>query len=211
LAAWTQITNLTTIVEPQGILIKHFLDSLTCSLAIGITDDLTVKLHIVDVGSGAGFPTLPLKIIYPQLEVTLVDKVRKKCDFLRYIVDELRLDGVKILHERAETLGTDPNHRQSYDWAVARAVTKMPVLCEYLLPLVKMGGFCLAQKSENAIRETQEAAGALTILGGQIISLLPVHLPGIAATRYLVVIRKVQATPEKYPRRPGFPKKQPLL
>jgi 16S rRNA (guanine527-N7)-methyltransferase len=211
LTTWNKKINLTAIIDPLDILIKHFLDSLSCILAIQMEDHSAKPLRLIDIGTGAGFPAIPLKIAYPQMKVTLVDSVGKKCAFLRYIVNELGLEGVEVLHDRVETLGSDPHHRTSYDWAIARAVAWMPVLCEYLLPLVPVGGYCIAQKREDAIVETREAARVLDVLGGQVRRLLPVDLPGVAAKRYLVVLRKVAATPEKYPRRPGMPSKHPLV
>ena len=211
LISWNQKTNLTTIIDPRDIVIKHFLDSLSCMLAIQIPDHPTRALRLVDVGSGAGFPTLPLKIACPILEVTLVDSSDKKCDFLRYIVRELELDGVEVLHERAENLGSDSHHRESYNWALARYVAQMPVLFEYLLPLTDISGYCIAQKGKNAIAETQEAQRALDVLGGKVCHILPIELPDLSEKRHLVVVHKQLPTPEKYPRRPGMPRKCPLV
>ena len=210
LTSWNQKINLTTIIDPYDILIKHFLDSLACMLAIRTANQPTRDLRIVDVGTGAGFPSLPLKIAYPQLHVTLVESVGKKCDFLRHIVDKFGLDDVNVLHERAEVLGGNPRHRNSYDWGLARAVAQMPALLEYLLPMVKVGCHCIALKGGNGIEEARQSSQALTILGGRVLQMLPVELPGVVETRYLVVVRKVAPTPEKYPRSPGVPTKRPL-
>lgn len=211
LTAWNERHNLTTIIDPQGILIKHFLDSLTCLLVVGRPGPEARARNLIDVGSGAGFPGLPLRIANPELRLSLVEATGKKCDFLRHMVRELKLDGVEVIQRRAEDIGRDPAHRGRYDWAVARAVARMPVLLEYLLPLVRSGGCCLAQKGETAHAETHEAAHALAVLGGQVQQVLPVELPSVVETRHLVVIKKTSATPDTYPRRAGIPNKKPLV
>jgi 16S rRNA (guanine527-N7)-methyltransferase len=206
LLAWNERINLTAIREPEEIVTRHFLDGLTCALA---TADLN-NSRLIDVGSGAGFPGLPLKILYPGLRLTLVESVAKKGDFLRAVVDELELADVLVLTERAEVVGRLPEHRACYDWAVARAVAELRVLLEYLLPLCRLGGRVLAQKGESAAQEVAAAAQALHLLGGQVRSLQPVQLPGRAQTHYLVVVTKQNATPDRYPRRAGQPAKRPL-
>jgi 16S rRNA (guanine527-N7)-methyltransferase len=203
---WNAKFNLTAIRNPQEIRIKHFLDSLTCLLAM--RDTPTERL--IDIGSGAGFPGIPLKIIYPKMQVTLVESVGKKADFCRHMVKSLDLGGMEVLQERAEVLGQTPAHRESYDWAVARAVAVLPVLAEYLLPLVRVGGNMLAMKGESGPAEAHSAENALRLLGGQLRQLVPVTLPGVAEERYLVVVCKTAATPFAYPRRVGVPAKKPL-
>ncbi len=207
LLAWNAHTNLTAITDPEGIDVRHFADSLSCLLVM--RSRLAGSL-VVDVGTGAGFPGLPLKIVCPSFHLTLVEATGKKVDFLRHIVDRLKLTDVTLIHERAETLGQMPAHREQYDWALARAVAAMPTLAEYLLPLVKVGGHCLAQKGESAFQEIVEAQTAIKLLGGHVEQLKAVELPTVAETRYLVDIRKVAATPPQYPRRPGIPNKRPL-
>jgi 16S rRNA (guanine527-N7)-methyltransferase len=206
LIAWNQMVNLTAIDQPEKIRVKHFLDSLTCVLVMRDTP----MARVIDVGSGAGFPGIPLKIICPSMHLTLVESVGKKAAFCQHIVDRLELKGVKILQERAEVIGRHEQHRQMYDWALARAVAVMPVLMEYLLPLVRIGGYALAMKGESAPAEAHEAEHAIQILGGHLRQLVPVILPGVEDERYLVVINKVAATPEIYPRRVGKPMKRPL-
>ena len=207
LVEWNTRINLTAVDEPEMIRTKHFLDSLTC---YQVMQDTPME-RVIDLGTGAGFPGLPLKIIFPRMRLTLVDSVRKKTDFCQYIVDQLGLTEVEIIQDRAENIGQKAAHREKYDWAVARAVAIMPVLMEFLLPLAAIGGKVLAMKGENAPAETQNAENAIEILGGHIQKLLPISLPRVADQRYLVVVDKVAATPQKYPRRVGAPAKKPLL
>jgi 16S rRNA (guanine527-N7)-methyltransferase len=203
---WNARFNLTAIRDKEDIRVKHFLDSMTCLLAMRES----VPNRLIDVGTGAGFPGIPLKIIYPNLRLTLVESVSKKADFCQHVVRMLCLDGVEVLTARAEEVGQAPAHRQQYDWAVARAVATLAVLVEYLLPLVKVGGHALAQKGESAHAEAQAAEHAMQLLGGRLRQILPVTLPGVADERYLVVIDKVAATPPAYPRRTGVPAKNPI-
>ena len=206
LLIWNEKISLTAIRDKEGIRCKHFLDSFSCVLAWGADPPKT----LVDIGTGAGFPGIPLKILYPHLKLTLVESVAKKANFCRHIVETLHLEGVNIIQSRAEMLGQHPKHRESYDWALARAVAKLPVLSEYLLPLVKVGGTILAQKGESGPAETQAAENALTILGGHLRQVIPVTLPGVVEERYLVLVDKVGATPAQYPRREGVPTKRAL-
>jgi 16S rRNA (guanine527-N7)-methyltransferase len=207
LVEWNARFNLTAITDPEGVQIRHFLDSLSCLLVI--SDDMRGQ-SLIDVGSGAGFPGLPLKIIYPALRLTLLEATGKKANFLRHLVDLLELQGVTVINARAEELSHDLAHREAYDWVVARAVAAMPTLVEYLLPLCCLGGHCLAQKGEGAAAEVSSAESAILLLGGRLNRLLPVELPGLAEIRHLVIIDKVARTPTKYPRRPGIPTKRPL-
>lgn len=206
LEAWNDHYSLTAIRDPEKVRVKHFLDSFSCALVI----DPHPGMRLIDVGTGAGFPGLPLKIIYPELQVTLVDSVQKKVDFCRHIVQELALGGVEIVRDRAERLGQDPSHREAYDWAVARAVAQLPELAEYLLPLVKRGGAMLAMKGESGPAEAQQALNVFQLLGAELDHVKGLTLPGVAEERYLVVVRKTAPTPEKYPRRVGVPGKRPL-
>lgn len=206
LIEWNDKINLTAITDPEEIEIKHFLDSLTCLLVTGINP----IGRLVDIGSGAGFPGLPLKIVCPSLHVTLIESVGKKADFCRYLVEGLNLEGVEVLNARAETMGQDDNHRGRYDWATARAVAAMPVLVEYVLPLLKIGGVAVIQKGETGPVETHSAEAAITLLGGKVQQVKRLDLPRVVEARYLVVLEKVAATPDKFPRRPGIPAKRPL-
>ena len=206
LLEWNERTNLTAIRDSEEVRIKHFLDSLTCIQAM---KDNPGK-RIVDIGSGAGFPGLVLKIVYPGVQLTLVDSVGKKIDFCRHMVKKLGIENVETLQERAENIGQAPSYREQFDWAVARAVASLPVLSEYLLPLVRVGGHMLAMKGESGPAESHAAEHALKMLGGHLRQLLPVTLPGVVEERYLVVVDKVAATPTRYPRRVGIPSKRPL-
>lgn len=205
LISWNQRFNLTAIRDIEQIRIKHFLDSLTC---LKVIREPAGK--VIDVGTGAGFPGLPLKIFYPSIQLTLVESVGKKVEFCQHVVKQLGLDGVEVFQERAEAFGQISIHRQQYDYALARAVAIMPVLTEYLLPLVKIGGTMVAMKGENAHSETHTADLAIKILGGHLRKIIPITLPGVAENRHLVVIDKIAATPNGYPRRVGLPSKHPL-
>jgi len=206
LLEWNKNINLTAIRDGEGIRNKHFLDSLTCMLA---WRDRPPE-RLIDIGTGAGFPGIPLKIIMPRLQLTLVESVGKKLEFCRHMVEVLGLENVTCLQARAEELGLAREHREKYDWAVARAVANLPVLAEYLLPLVRVGGGMLAQKGETGPAEAHKADHAIHVLGGRIKQLIPVLLPGVTEERFLVVVDKVSATPPGYPRRVGLPAKRPI-
>ena len=203
---WNSRINLTAVRDLEGIRLKHFLDSLSCVPVLG---DMNGR-SLIDIGTGAGFPGIPLRIVYPELRLTLVDSVGKKADFCRLAADTLHMENVTVLKDRSEELGADKAHREQYDAATARAVAIMPVLCEYLLPLVKPGGMMLAMKGESAPEETASAAAAVRKLGGSEPVLHEVALPGIEGKRYLVSIPKTRPTPSGYPRRTGLPLKKPI-
>jgi 16S rRNA (guanine527-N7)-methyltransferase len=205
---WNEHISLTAIRDAEGVRIKHFLDSLTVLLG---WERHAPPSKLVDVGTGAGFPGLVLKLIWPGTKLTLVESVHKKADFCKHIVDRLGLNQVTILTERAEVIGQHPEHRQVYDLAVARAVAQMPILMEYLLPLVHRNGIVMAMKGETAPAETQESGRAIHILGGKLHKLVHVELPGVVEERFIVVVNKIAQTPEEYPRRVGVPAKNPIL
>jgi 16S rRNA (guanine527-N7)-methyltransferase len=206
LLEWNEKYNLTAIRDAEGIRTKHFLDSFSCVMAWKETP----PRRLVDIGTGAGFPGIPLKILYPSMRLTLVESVGKKANFCRHIVELLRLEATEVVTARAEDVGQMPAYRETCDWAVARSVANLPVLAEYLLPLVRVGGAMLAQKGQSGPAETHKAERVLKILGGETRQLLPVTLPGVADERFLVVVDKVAATPPQYPRKPGIPAKKPL-
>ncbi len=206
LMAWNERFNLTAITEASSIESKHFLDSLSCLLAMGAKP----AGRVIDVGTGAGFPGLPLKIAVPRLRLTLVEATGKKAEFCQHVVSLLGLEGVEVVHARAEEVGHRPEHREAYDWAVARAVAALPVLVEYLLPFLRLGGKAIAQKGETGPAEAHAAEKALGLLGGRISQIVPLELPGVAEPRFLVVMEKAALTPADYPRRPGVPARKPL-
>jgi len=204
---WNQRMNLTAVSDPEGVRTKHFLDSMTILTA---WERKSPPGRLIDVGTGAGFPGLVLKLFWPATQVTLVESVGKKADFCRHIVQRLGLEQVTVLAERAEVIGQDPAHRQTYDLAVARAVARMPILMEYLLPLVRRHGKVMAMKGETAPAETQDASRAIQILGGKLEKLVHIELPGVVEERFIVVVDKIAQTPEAYPRRTGQPAKHPI-
>lgn len=207
LLEWNERIGLTAIRDAEGVRTKHFLDSLTILLAWERHDP---PARIIDVGTGAGFPGLILKLIWTSSQVTLVESVHKKADFCRHIADRLNFRQVDVLAKRAEEIGQDPAHRQSYDLAVARAVARMPILMEYLLPLVHRNGIAMAMKGESAPAETQAAEKAIHLMGGKLHKLIKVQLPSVVEERFIVVVKKVARTPEEYPRRTGLPAKNPI-
>jgi len=206
LIEWNQKFNLTAIRDEAGIRTKHFLDSFSCVLAWKANP----PSNLIDIGTGAGFPGIPLKIIYPNTKVTLVESVGKKAMFCQHIISLLGLEGVDVVNARTEDIGQMPEHREQYEWGIARAVANMRVLSEYLLPLVQVGGVMLAQKGESGPAEVHAAENAIKLLGGEVRQLVPVTLPGVVEERHLVVVDKVAATPPGYPRKPGIPTKKPL-
>ena len=204
---WNQKYNLTAITDPDEIIVKHFLDSLSCLQVI--RDKNTFSL--IDIGTGAGFPGIPLKIIRPDISLVLVESVGKKASFCAKVIDSLQLDNTRIIQTRAEEIGRLPDHRERYDWAVARAVAELPVLLEYLLPLVKLNGHILAMKGKDKQSEIISAQNAMTALGGELYQAEKITLPYNFGERVLIVIQKKFPTPSKYPRRIGIPAKKPLL
>lgn len=203
LLEWNKKMNLTAIEEDREVIIKHFLDSLSI---IPFLDGIR---SIVDVGSGAGFPGIPVKIARPGLEVVLLDSLEKRIHFLNAAVAALRLKGITAVRSRAEDAGASANYREKFDGAVARAVASLPVLLEYCLPLVKTGGIFLAMKGGGS--EVTDSEKALNILGGRIEEVKEFSLPGSDMKRNIIVVRKLRQTPTKYPRKAGKPSKEPLI
>lgn len=203
LREWNEKINLTAVVDDEGIAVRHLLDSLTLLPFLGSGHSL------IDVGTGAGLPGIPLKIVRPDLKVTLLDSLAKRVRFLETVIAELHLDGITARHDRAEEAARLPMLRHQFDIATARAVASLPVLCEYCLPFVRTGGQFLAMKGQNA-EVWQDAKRAIKILGGELADIHEFELPGTDMKRTILVIRKVAATPPAYPRKAGKPDKEPL-
>lgn len=206
LVEWNEKMNLTAITEEKEVYLKHFYDS----LLVGLKMSLDPQASICDVGSGAGFPSIPLKILYPELSVTIVDSLKKRITFLQELTDQLGLTNVHLYHDRAETFGQNPAFREQFDYVTARAVARLNVLAELCLPLVKKDGYFLALKAAKSDEELQEAKPAIAQLGGKFIEEKTMALPLSGDERHLLVIQKKKVTPKKYPRKPGLPNKQPI-
>lgn len=202
----SQEMNLTAIQDSEEIVIKHFLDSLTSLKALR----LEPGVKLIDIGTGAGFPGVPLKIFFPELELTLLDSLKKRIGFLQELGDKLGLEGIEFIHGRAEDLGQRSIYRENYDYVVSRAVAELGVLAEYCLPLVKLGGYFLALKGPLAGEELTRGKDALKILGGEVEKIITFNLPLREDKRNLVLIKKNKTTPKQYPRKAGTPQKKPL-
>lgn len=205
-----EVMNLTAITEPADFVVKHFLDS----AYVAVLTDLSGK-RIIDVGTGAGFPGMVLKILFPDMEIVLLDSLRKRVDFLKNVITELGLSGIEAIHGRAEELGQDENFRESFDICVSRAVSDLPVLSELCIPFVKVGGEFVAYKSVEASDEISRAQKAIETFGGKFKDVKSFSLShpetGEKFARDFVIISKVEFTPSKYPRRPGIPGKKPII
>ncbi len=198
--------NLTSTSNCRQLLLKHFLDSLTCIPLLPARP----QMRLIDVGTGAGFPGVVLKIYQPDIELALLDSSRKRCAFLNHLLKKLGLNKTRVLSGRAEDYGREPEHRESYHVAVSRAVAHLRVLLEYNLPFLRVGGLFICQKGPKGEDEIREAGEAMRILGGKISGTMTVTLPEVKEKRLLISIIKSRLTPIKYPRRPGKPKKSPL-
>ena len=205
LLEWNKKINLTSVTDEKEIIIKHYLDSLSLGSAV----DLKGKT-LIDVGTGAGFPGIPLKILREDLAVTLLDSLEKRVRFLNEVIGCLSLDGIEAIHGRAEDYGVKQEYREKYDYATARAVAELSVLCEYCLPFVKPGGLFIAMKGPSAETELQEAGKAISILGGRLEDVKKLVLPFSDYERTIILIRKCRHTPAGYPRKSGKPTKSPL-
>lgn len=204
LLEWNEKINLTAITQPSDIIIKHFIDSMT------VLKYIKSDSSVVDIGTGAGFPGIPLKIIEPNLQVSLVDSLNKRINFLDEVVTKLMLKDILTIHSRAEDFGKNKEYRESFDIAISRAVARMNVLVEYLLPTVKVGGYCICMKGSDSQEEIEEADTAIRLLGGRIEKIDEFCLPDTDIKRTVILIKKISNTPNKYPRRSGMPAKEPI-
>ena len=209
LVQWNQKINLTSLKTPKEIISKHFLDSISCIKAINKYINIE-GISIIDIGTGAGFPGVPIKIVCPSISLSLLEARKKKTMFLKKIREEMSFRQVKILNGRAEAFGKCPDYREKYDIAISRAVAPLSILCEYCLPLVRVGGLFIAQKGRSYNKETNKALKAVQLLGGELIGVENVLIPFINQKRYLLVIKKIKDTPLEYPRKVGLPQKRPL-
>lgn len=199
-------TNLTTITNKKEVIVKHFYDSIAPAFYFNFTEQ-----RIIDVGAGAGFPSIPLKIMFPDLKITLLDSLGKRISFLRLVTESLILENVTFVHGRAEELGKKKEHREAYDIALSRAVARLNVLCELCLPFVKKDGLMIALKGAKAQEEIFEAKGALKTLGGNLHKEHSFRLPYENGERTIILVKKIKETPKGYPRRPGDPNRQPII
>lgn len=207
LQKWNEKVNLTAIIEEDEVYLKHFYDSLTLAKHIEIEGK---SLTLCDVGSGAGFPSIPLKILFPEIEITIVDSLKKRINFLEILVKELGLTNVHLHHARAEDFGQENKFRSSFDIVTARAVARLSVLSELCLPITKEQGIFVAMKGSQGAEELEDAKKAIRILGGELDRVESFELPEDAGERTIVIIDKIKKTPKKYPRQAGTPNKNPL-
>lgn len=204
LLEWNKKINLTAITKPEEIILKHFIDSMT------IVNDIEKNARLIDVGTGAGFPGIPLKIIREDIEVTLLDSLNKRIIFLKEVIKRLSLTKIEAIHSRVEEFGKNKKYRESFDYATSRAVANLSTLSEYLIPLVKLEGCCISMKGSEIEEEVQQSKKAILLLGGKIEEIKKFQLPKSDIDRNVIIIRKVKSTPSKYPRKPGMATKEPI-
>lgn len=207
LVSWNEKMNLTAITDREEVYIKHFYDSLSLSFFF----DLSKVRSIADIGAGAGFPSLPLKIFYPHLEVTIVDSLNKRITFLTELVSELGLNHVNLVHGRAEDIAHKADYREKFELVTARAVARLNVLCEFCLPFASVGGHFIAMKGAKALEEIDEARKAIQQMGGKLTETHSFELPQEESKRFITIMNKISPTPRKFPRKAGTPLKNPII
>lgn len=204
LLEWNEKINLTAIVEPHDIILKHFVDSLT------VCKELEKNKTLADIGTGAGFPGIPVKILRPDLDITLIDSLNKRVNFLTMVIETLKLEKIVALHGRIEDFGKNKKYREKFDYVTSRAVANLSTLSEYMIPLAKIGGKCICMKGSNIDEELKNAEKAIKTLGGKIEKVDTFLLPDTDMGRNIILIKKEKATPNKYPRKAGTPAKEPI-
>lgn len=213
LVEWNDKINLTAITEYKDVCVKHFLDCASIINSFNSYDEMLSYFSgksLVDVGTGAGFPGIPLKILVPELNVTLIDSLDKRVKFLNEVITKLDLNNIVAVHGRVEDLACDLNYRECFDFSTARAVASLPVLCEYCIPFIRVGGFFISYKSEKAMDELSSSENAINILGGKFVKDVSFNLYSTDNKRDILFIEKISSTPDKYPRKAGKPLKKPL-
>jgi len=210
LIEWSEKTNLTAITDYSSVQVKHFLDSLTIVLALPEKEMQKPDFHIVDVGTGAGFPGVPLKIVFPRPRLVLIEPTTKKTDFLRHLISKLELGAIEVLNIRAEEAAHLPLYREQFDLALSRAVAPLPTLVELTLPFCRIGRRFVAQKKGEIEQEISRADKAIGAMGGKLGQIKKIELEEFNDARYLIIIDKMHPTPDKYPRRTGVPARRPI-
>lgn len=204
LIEWNKFMNLTGITEPAEVITKHFVDSLT------VLDRIDKNASVIDVGTGAGFPGIPIKIAFPEAKVVLLDSLNKRIKFLNEVIEKLELKNIETIHGRAEEYGRNKNHREKYDIAIARAVAPLNILLEYLMPFAKVNGKCLCMKGSSSEEEIENSKNAIKVLGGELVKTEDFCIPNTDIKRRIVKVNKIKETNNKYPRKAGTPSKEPL-
>ena len=204
LIEWNKKINLTSIIEPEEIIIKHFVDSVIISKYI------EKGLKVIDVGTGAGFPGIPLKIVRDDIEIVLLDSLNKRVNFLNEVIKDIKLEKIQTIHARVEEFAKNKKYRENFDAVISRAVANMSTLSEYMLPLTKVGGKMLSMKGPDFEKEIENSKKAISILGGEIEKIDEYQLPKTEMKRSIIIVEKVKNTPQKYPRKPGTPAKEPI-
>ena len=209
LTEWNRFINLTAITDYKEVIQKHFVDSLSIIKAIDI-EYLQEDKHLIDIGTGAGFPGIPIKIVFPKLKITLLDSLNKRIKFLNEVIEKLDLKDIDAVHGRAEDYAKQGQLREKYNLSVSRAVANLSTLSEYCIPFVKLGGKFISYKSEKLMEELSSAKEAVTVLGGKVAGQVDYMLPGSDIYRNLLIVDKIKATPKKFPRKAGLPSKEPI-